>query len=110
MFAVDGDLDHQSSPLLAAALRSAVPATRLCIDMTECPYVDSGGLSVIFDTLSQVTQTGGWLGVIGPNPRVKRLLGLVGLLDNEHFRVFESEEQLQETVMLQSAGSGVYPS
>lgn len=78
--------------------------------MNECPYVDSGGLSVIFDTLNRITQTDGWLGVIGPNPRVKRLLGLVGLLENEHFRVFESEEQLQEAVMLQSTGSGIHSS
>jgi anti-sigma B factor antagonist len=86
---VKGELDHQTAPQLRAAVEeewaSSPPA--VILELTEVSYLDSGGLSVLFDTLAWLRGTG-WLGVVGAIPPVARLLEMTGLTEQPDFRVF----------------------
>jgi anti-sigma B factor antagonist len=57
---VTGDLDHLTAPALEKAVQEAfrVNGTRLLFDLTGCPYLDSGGLSVLLYALREVKGKG----------------------------------------------------
>jgi anti-anti-sigma factor len=61
------------------------------LDLSEVSYIDSGGLSVLFSVARRL-RPDGWLGVIDPNPNIRRLLELVGLLVDPSFRVFADRQ------------------
>jgi anti-anti-sigma factor len=93
LLVVDGDLDHSTSAdirdAVDAILRGAYPPQNLLIDLTDCAYLDSGGLGVLFTALRELPP-GGWLGLIGVSPELKRILTYAGLLDIERLRFFSS--------------------
>ncbi len=86
---VKGELDHDSAgqlrPVLQEELRDEPHA--LVLDFSELGYVDSGGLSLMFEVVKTFTPPR-WVGVVGPNPGVERLLQMTGLIDSNVFRVF----------------------
>ena len=90
---MSGDIDHNNCGTLETALDDALAqgAPVVLIDLSGVSYIDSGGLSVIFSGARQLPQ-GGWLGLVGPNPDVRRLLELVGLFADPRFRVFDDKE------------------
>jgi len=106
VFAVAGELDHQSSSMLRNALSFAPGSegSRLVLDLRQCQYMDSGGLSVLFDMVVQTAEADGWTGVLGPNARIRRLLELVGLVGNDSFVVLDDEEHLTDFVCSESFG------
>jgi hypothetical protein len=48
--------------------------------------MESGGLSVRFDTLTRLKGTG-WLGIVGPTSAVARLMEITGLTDQPGFKL-----------------------
>jgi anti-anti-sigma factor len=84
-----GDIDHSTCEDVAAALEQAESAGSpvLLLDLTNVSYIDSGGLSVIFSQARRLPNDG-WMGLIGPNANVHRLLEIVGVLADERFKVF----------------------
>jgi anti-anti-sigma factor len=86
---VRGELDHQTAPQLRAAIgeESASSPRALILELSETSYLDSGGLSVLFDTLTALRGTG-WLGVVGAVSPVARLLEMTGLTEQPDFRTF----------------------
>jgi anti-anti-sigma factor len=86
---VKGELDHDSAgqlrPVLQEELRDE-PRT-LVLDFSELGYIDSGGLSLIFEVV-KTFRPPRWVGVVGSNPGVERLLQMTGLVDSDVFRVF----------------------
>jgi anti-anti-sigma factor len=84
-----GELDHDSAVHLRDIIREEATANpaALVLEFSELSYVDSGGLSLLFDVVSEFG-TPRWLGVVAPNPGVLRLLELTGLTDREGFKVF----------------------
>ena len=86
----EGEIDHNTSRVVENALQDALTAdTRIVLfDLTRVSYIDSGGLSVLFSATRRL-RDGGWLGVIGANANVRRLLELVGLLADPSFRSFD---------------------
>ncbi len=98
---VVGDVDHHSAAVFDEAARDALASDCGCLllDLSACPYLDSGGLGVIL-TVYKGMRERGWVGVVGPNPNVRRLLELVGLLAAKSFLIFGDEE---EAAMLVSA-------
>ncbi|OFW58847.1 MAG: hypothetical protein A2133_02125 [Actinobacteria bacterium RBG_16_64_13] len=85
-----GDIDHSTCRDLETAFAEAINtgARVVLLDLAQVPYVDSGGLSVLFSAARRLRQNG-WLGVVGPNPNVRRLLELVGLSADPSFRTFD---------------------
>jgi anti-anti-sigma factor len=86
---VSGDLDHSNGyELLELGIRQLGPDGRILIaDLSECLYVDSGGLSALFALLRYVRPHGS-LGVIASNASVVRVVRIAGLLDDPAFRLF----------------------
>ena len=61
-------------------------------------FLDGAGIA-LFLALVERLPAGGWIGLIGPSPNVRRLLHFFGLLDSETNRslcVFETEEEVAE--------------
>ena len=88
---VIGDVDHSTASALEEAVEGAISADGLplLLDLTDCPYLDSGGLSVIISAVRKVRGKS-WLGVITPNANLSRLFELVGLTAEPGFRVVSS--------------------
>jgi anti-anti-sigma factor len=86
---VKGELDHQTAPQLRAAIaeESASSPPAIVLELSDASYLDSGGLSVLFDTLTALRGTG-WLGVVGAITPVARLLEMTGLTEQPDFRTF----------------------
>ena len=91
-----GDIDHNSCEAIEAALNKALDAGArvILLDLSRVSYIDSGGLSVLFSAARRL-RPDGWLGVISPNPNIRRLLELVGLLIDPSFRVFEERQEAE---------------
>lgn len=93
LLVVEGDLDQSSKPVvldaLHDALRGAHPARNLLFDLTECVFLDSGGLSVLLTALA-LLPADGWLGIIGTSAGPNRVLEYTGFLDHEKVRFFSS--------------------
>ncbi len=88
-----GDIDHNSCGSIEAVLDGALASgsANVLFDLSQVTYIDSGGLSVLLSAV-RLLRDRGWLGVIGPNANVRRLLEIVGLLVDPNFRVFEDRE------------------
>ena len=89
-----GEVDHGSAPWLTEAVQKAFLEQPSCIllDLESCPYMDSGGVGVLLDTLRKVRNEG-WLGVIAPHPDVLRILTLVGLTLDPAFHEFANADE-----------------
>jgi anti-sigma B factor antagonist len=85
---VKGELDHQTAPQLRAVIEeeSASTPSAVILDMSGVSYMDSGGLSLMFDTLTRLKGSG-WLGVVGATSPVARLMEITGLTDQPGFRL-----------------------
>ena len=94
-----GEVDHSNAPVLEESVQKALRASggHILLDLTECPYLDSGGLSVLLDAVREVREKG-WLGVIAPTPNVLRLFEIVGLVAAPDFRVFSNSHQAIEAL------------
>lgn len=86
-----GEVNHASAGRLSRVAFNSVGEGDLpvLIDLSECPYMDSGGIGVLLEVLKKVRDHS-WLGVIAPAPDLVRLFEIVGLLVDPTFRVFET--------------------
>ena len=87
---IEGDIDHGTSGAVQAALDEMLErgCSVALIDLSRVGYLDSGGISVLLSGARRL-RSDGWLGVIGPNDDVRRLLTLVGLFLDPSFRAFD---------------------
>jgi stage II sporulation protein AA (anti-sigma F factor antagonist) len=92
---VVGDIDHETAAELSGAMNVALEggSSRIILDLEQCPYIDSGGISVILQVLRRVKETG-WFAVLAPNTDVLRLLTLVGVTIDPAFRVLETLDDI----------------
>ena len=91
-----GDIDHNSCASVEAALGNVLDEGKVVVllDLRDVSYIDSGGLSVLLSGVRRLRDRG-WLGVVGPNHNVRRLLEIVGLLVDPNFRVFDDLGEAQ---------------
>jgi anti-anti-sigma factor len=87
---VDGDVDMATAPEFAAAVESHSGGyhSPLLIDLTGCPFLDSGGLNVLLQAVRQMDEQS-WLGVIGPSRDLRRVFEIVGLASDPRFRLLD---------------------
>jgi anti-anti-sigma factor len=87
---VTGDIDMAGAPLLEAAVGNGSQTynSPLLIDLTRCPFIDSGGLNVLFQAVRRMDGTA-WLGAVGANANLRRLFETVGLTTLPRFRVLD---------------------
>jgi anti-anti-sigma factor len=102
---LEGEIDHGNCGAVESAVATLLDgnAQALLLDLQRVNYIDSGGLSVILSTMRRLRGKG-WLGVIGPNANVTRLLEIVGLLVDPDFRVFADRADA-ETLLAPPAGT-----
>jgi len=97
LLSIAGEFDHFSLPLFRQKVDEALAADgrRLLLQMTDCAYIDSSGISSLLGLLHRV-RNHGWLGTIDPSPDVLRLLQLVGLTLDPCFHVFPDLAKVEE--------------
>jgi anti-anti-sigma factor len=91
---VSGELDHSGGVDLCGAGREVLgdDGQVLLLDLSECIYIDSGGLGALFGLLRDLG-SGGVLGLVGVNPDVCRILEIVGLPRMASLRLFADVAQ-----------------
>jgi anti-anti-sigma factor len=95
---VHGEVDHAAGETLRAASGRALgEENRIALDLKDCPYMDSGGLSVLLSLLSRVRPSG-VLAVIAPDPDLRRIFEIVGLTRDSSFFVLSSTDELATLV------------
>jgi anti-anti-sigma factor len=93
---VRGEVDHATSAALEeASLRALGGGSTLAFDLTDCHYMDSGGISVLLHLLRRVRPQG-VMAIISPDPNLLRILEMVGLTLDQSFRVLSSKDELAQ--------------
>ena len=91
---VTGDLDRLSAPVLEKAFQAHIKAAnhRIILDLSDCSYVDSGGLAVIMTTVGELRDDG-LLAIVAGDRSMRRLLEVVGLYEHRRCAVFKAERE-----------------
>jgi anti-anti-sigma factor len=91
---VTGDVDHGSALTLEEYVQASLGAngSHLLVDLAECPYMDSGGVSVLLYAVREVRGKG-WIGVIAPSGNLLRLFEITGLTGDPSFRAFANSDE-----------------
>jgi anti-sigma B factor antagonist len=78
---VIGELDQSTAPGLREALASSVaePTGPILVDLNDCDFIDSTGLSVLVETKRRLEEQQTRFGVCCPDADVRRLLELTGI-------------------------------
>ena len=98
---VEGDLDHSNCDTFAQAVLS-IEGDRVLIDLSDCPYIDSGGLAVFLAAVRDARGKG-WVGIVAPNPNVVRLFEIIGLTADPDFKIFKDSDEAAEYVSSEAA-------
>jgi anti-sigma B factor antagonist len=93
---VHGELDLLTAPELTAAMQSHNGA-RVIVDLSECSFIDSGGLHVLLDNVTTASTT-----IVCPPGNVRRVLELV---EAKRFApIYDSLEQALPDEPIAAAG------
>jgi len=78
---VAGELDQSTAPELRTALASALGETQngVLVDLSDCNFIDSTGLSLLVETKRRLSEEDRRFGVCCPDDDVRRLLELTGI-------------------------------
>lgn len=75
-----GELDQSTAPDLRAALAETLDAPGpVLVDLRECAFIDSTGLSLLVETKRHLAEDGRSFAVCCPDDDVRRLLELTGI-------------------------------
>lgn len=80
--AVRGEIDLQNSPELRTELLDLLvkhSPSRVVLNLTQVPYMDSSAIAVLVELLQKVRKTGGKVYLSNLQPRVKGLLEIARL-------------------------------
>lgn len=80
---VAGELDVSNASELREALEAAAAseAEAIEVDIAEVPYMDSTGIGVFVGAAHRAADAGQGFAVVNPQRNVRRILGMLGLLD-----------------------------
>jgi len=93
VFTLDGRVDSEGAVDLDLALHTATAEdkTRLILEMAEVRYINSAGLRTLAEILTQVQAKDGDLKLVDLNPRVRRVLQIIGF--DKFFSIYDSIEE-----------------
>ena len=69
--------------------------TRLAVNLSEVPMIDSSGIGLLVRSLTSTKQRGGSLKLVNPSEFAVKTLKLVGVLNL--FEIFETDDQAVES-------------
>ena len=98
---VAGDVDHVSAVTLQKYVQESLHAdsTPLLVDLAECLYMDSGGISVLLYAVRDVKGKG-WIGLIGSNDNLLRIFEITGLSASPDVRLFADLDEAEAALEL----------
>jgi anti-anti-sigma factor len=78
-----GELDQSTTPQLEACLDTlrADGAPDIRLDLSGLSFCDSSGISAMLTASKRVRKQGGHLSIVSPQPAVRSVLEITGLLD-----------------------------
>jgi len=78
----NGDIELHNAPRLREELKAICEIKHVCcvIDMSKVPFIDSTGVGVLVGALKRAREHGGTLTLACPQPRVRRVFEITGLL------------------------------
>lgn len=81
---VTGEVDAETAPDLAAALRPLVagPSPSVVVNMAEVSFMDSSGLRTLVHAAHDAKEQGGSVVLVAVSGAVSRLLEVTGLVDH----------------------------
>jgi anti-sigma B factor antagonist len=103
-FNLSGELDHATAPELREPLESAIDAgaRSLLVDLSDCSFIDSTGLSVLVHARSRLLDdSDGRLEICCPDPQVRRLLEITGV--DRAFGVHQTRDEALAALSTASA-------
>lgn len=88
-----GDIELHNAPRLREELRPICETdkVRCVIDLSGVPFIDSTGVGVLVGALKRAREHGGTLTLACPQPRVRRVFEITGLLTA--LPIFDSLEE-----------------
>jgi anti-anti-sigma factor len=93
---IQGDVDHYAAADFDAAVMDALDDQRgILLDLSECDYLDSGGLAAVISALRRLGPDQR-VGVIGCSKHVLRLFEIIGLTSDPAFQVFADRSEATE--------------
>ena len=68
LLSLAGDFDHDAVSSFTEGVKETLgkDRSRLLLQLTDCPYIDSGGIGCLLSSLRKV-RPHGWLGVVAPS-------------------------------------------
>jgi anti-sigma B factor antagonist len=98
MLSVVGELDQGTAPELRGVLAEALGEQRssVLVDLSDCNFIDSTGLSVLVEAKRRLTEEERRFGVCCPDADVRRLLELTGI--DRAVGLFDTREEAVEAL------------
>lgn len=92
VFSLEGAIDLHVSPELRASLRAIIDKkpTRLVVDLSKVPYVDSSGIAVLIGAMQSLEHEGGVFLLAGAQETVMTILESAKL--DKYFHLFPNVE------------------
>ena len=83
VIAVTGELDLSAASRFAITLSRAAdsPAEGLMVDLSNCSFIDSTGVSLLLNASRRQTRAREGLAIVCPNPTPHRVFEMTGTLD-----------------------------
>ena len=93
VFVLQGRIDTQGAVDMDLALQGAVSEGqhKMVLDMAGVRYIGSAGLRTMADVLTKNKEAGGDLKLAAPNPKVTRVLRIIGF--DKFFSIYETLEK-----------------
>lgn len=94
---VFGELDQATAPELRTALTRALGGgVAVLVDLSDCDFIDSTGLSLLVEAKRRLAENERQFGVCCPDADVRRLLELTGI--DEAVGLFDSRDEAVATL------------
>ncbi len=87
-----GEIGHENCPELRRIFEDMLHEgiDRFLLDLSEVEHIDSGCIGLIWVLFNAVAGHG-WIGVIGANTNIRRILSVAGLVEDGTFRLFAEQ-------------------
>src|SRR5665648_1198714 len=84
-----GEIGHENCPELRRTLERTLHegVDRLLLDFSKVEHIDSGCIGLMWALFRSVEGTG-WMGLIGANANIRRILSIVGFVEDDTLRFF----------------------
>ena len=93
---IGGEIEMSNAPQLREILLDSCSGAcpRLVVDLTRVPFIDSTGIGTLVIGLKRAREKGGTFALFAPQPRVRRVFEISGLMTA--FSVFEAPDDAQQ--------------